>query len=127
MTVPAYNFTNIKVPTVGTTATTVYGVTSAYSANHASISAVVMTLQCANLTTSTILVTVQVQNGSTVSTLVENYPVVPGNAFDPLSGNLILINGDTIVVSCAAPSGSSITPQISVTGSVMEIANAPTA
>jgi hypothetical protein len=140
MTAPIFNFRNVKIRLTTASATTVYSVLP-YSSGSPSttlpsgvinteVSAIVLTMQCANITGSTgsnllaanVLVTASVTNSATLATnlLVSNYPVVPYNAFDPLSGNLILTANDILQVTTDTPNG------VDVIISLLEVANAPT-
>jgi hypothetical protein len=142
MTAQIFNFRNVKVRLTDTNATTVYGVTAYDSGNPNStlpsgvlptdVSTVVLTVQCANITglstlpapanvASVVNVTVMVANSSNINTttyLVQNYPVIPANAFDPLSGNLVLTAGDQLQVQGNFANG------IDVIVTLLEIANA---
>ena len=142
MVAPVFNFRNVKTRLTNTIMNNVYGVNIYDSANPDStlppgvltsdVSSMILTIQCANITglsslpspantESIVYVSVQIYNQiSSISTfLVQNYPVVSANAFDPLSGNLVLTAGDTIQVQ------SSIANGIDVIVTLMEIANAP--
>jgi hypothetical protein len=84
----------------------------------------VLTIQTANLHTAFSDVTVTVANGVpggdgvTETMLVNGYPVPPNNAFDPLSGNLVLTDGLRIYAQAATAN------QIEIVMSLLEIANA---
>lgn len=132
---PIFKFKNIKTRiTTANTSTFIYGVV-AYpgSGNNTldpgistlDVTSVVLTLQISNLTTGPVTVNSWVLNSSTISyddnnarVLVRNYPLIPSNAFDPLSGNLVLGQYDQLWVS------SSIANGCDVIVSILEIANA---
>jgi hypothetical protein len=129
MTAPIFNMRNVKVsvPNSSSAFAPVYGVvlnTSSYASLAAGVaatdvSAVVLTVQCANTSSATINVSVIVTNSvaGTSQMLVSSYPVIPNNAFDPLSGNLILGANDVLQVM-------SVGGTLDVVASLMEIANA---
>lgn len=131
MVAPIFNLRNVKVHVPDTisspTPTLVYGVV-ANTASYASlaptvavgeVTVVLLTVQCSNLATGVVNVTAEVKNivSSTTVVLVKSYPVIPNNAFDPLSGNLIL--GPNDILQITATGGA-----VDVVVSLMEIANA---
>lgn len=142
MTAQIFNFRNVKVRLTDTNITTVYGVTAYDSGNPNStlpngvlptdVSTVVLTVQCANITglstlpapanaPTTINVSVMINNSTNINSttyLVQDYPVIPYNAFDPLSGNLVLTSGDQLQVQGNFANG------IDVIVTLLEIANA---
>ena len=140
MTAPVFNFRNVKIRLTTNTATTVYSVLPYNSSTSnitlpngvlpTEVSVIVLTMQCANITgngspapaAQNVQISAQVVNSSTSTTnlLVSNYPVVPYNAFDPLSGNLILTANDILQVQTDTPYG------VDVIISLLEVANAPT-
>lgn len=105
------------------------------------VSTVVLTVQISNITGSnvpvtpplpptpsqTVNVSAFVQNTTTTPptfsqdnsrTLVYSYPLIGNNAFDPLSGNLVLASNDQLWVQCTTA------VSCDVTVSLLEIANA---
>jgi hypothetical protein len=143
MTANIFNFRNVKVRLSSTDATTIYGVTSYNTATPSNtlpngvlpseVSAVVLTLQCSNITGSadtgtspqTVLVTATITNSTitpvTPRILVFQYPVMENNAFDPLSGNLVLTANDVLQVQSSVANG------VDVIISLLEVANATSA
>lgn len=131
---PIFKFKNIKVKlTTIDTPTFIYGVNSYVQGNNtldsgispADITSVVLTVQISNLLSNNVLVDVLVQNSQSLTFnaanayyLVKAYPVVPANAFDPLSGNLSLGANDQIWVKPSQANGCDVVV------SLLEIANA---
>jgi hypothetical protein len=126
MVAPIFKFRNVKVRLTDTSPTFVYGVSTYVEALAdrtldlgtvpSEVSTVVLTVQISNITgysipsptppsAATALVNAFVHN-STASppsfdlnqsrTLVYNYPLITNNAFDPLSGNLVLGANDQL-------------------------------
>lgn len=123
MAAPIFRFRNVRKSITSTADTLIYGVITgedglAENTLPNEISSVLLTVQCANIDTTGCAVTVSVSDGTTLNALVKNYIVPAANAFDPLSGNLVLTAGDRLIVS-AARGGA-----IQVTVSMLEIANA---
>lgn len=126
-TPPIFKFKNTKTRiTSANTAQMVYGVV-AYNGqgnsldsgiSPADVSSVVLTVQISNLLAQNVLLTVSVINASTTRVLVNDYPLIPYNAFDPLSGNLVMTQGDQLYVEC------SVANACDVVVSLLEIANA---
>lgn len=139
MVAQIFNFRNVKVRLTDTNATAIYGVL-AYDATNptgtlpsgvlpSEVSTVILTIQCANITglstltppanvAATVAVTAMVVNGSSTNYLVQNYPVIAANAFDPLSGNLVLTDGDILQIKTDTANG------VDVIVTLLEIANA---
>jgi hypothetical protein len=131
---PIFKFKNIKVKLTTTAPTFIYGVNSYVAGNNtldsgiapADITSIALTVQISNLSTvTTVLVDVLVQNSQSLTFnsanayyLVKAYPVVPANAFDPLSGNLSLGANDQIWVTSNTVNGCDVVV------SLLEIANA---
>jgi hypothetical protein len=68
-----------------------------------------------------------VENNDVRRYLVNDYTIIPNNAFDPLSGNLILTAGDSLRVQVSNPAAETNTVvdnSLDVTVSLLEIANA---
>lgn len=103
------------------------------------VSTVVLTVQISNLTglvgptpappvtPATVLISAYVQNSAVVPPtfdvnnsrlLVYNYPLIMNNAFDPLSGNLVMTANDQLWIKSDAALGCDVTV------SLLEIANA---
>lgn len=138
---PIFKFKNIRVRLADTGVNNgwvlVYGVitstggTNTLDANisPADVSAVVLTVQASNLTGSPVQVSAAVQNALAGTTfdeptgrlLVNSYPLIAQNAFDPLSGNLVLTANDQLWMK------SSISNGCDVVVSLLEIANATAA
>ncbi len=149
MVAPIFKFKNVKVRLTGSTPTFVYGVTPYVASlagrtldegtGVSEVSTVVLTVQISNITgygvpspappaAQTVSVSAFVQNTTTSPptfdnnnsrTLVYNYPLIANNAFDPLSGNLVLASNDQLWVQCPI---AGVTCDITV--SLLEIANA---
>ena len=145
MVAQIFNFRNVKIRLTDTNVTTIYGVVT-YDPNNPSttlpsgvlpseVSSVILTIQCANITglstlpapanvASTVAVTALVTNTdpitvtTTTNYLVQNYPVISANAFDPLSGNLVLTANDQLQVKTDTANG------VDVIVTLLEIANA---
>jgi hypothetical protein len=130
---PIFKFKNIKVKLTTDDPTFIYGVNSYVAGNNtldsgiapADITSIALTVQISNLSTSTVLVDVLVQNSQSLTFdydnahyLVKAYPLVPANAFDPLSGNLSLGANDQIWVTSNTVNGCDVVV------SLLEIANA---
>jgi hypothetical protein len=147
MVAPIFRFRNVKTRLVSNQPTFVYGVNT-YIAALADrtlaegiftdeISTVLLTVQISNITgltgsptDSTVNVSAYIQNSTTLSggvplfdavnsrLLVHRYPLISNNAFDPLSGNLVLATHDQLWIQCDTP------VSCDVTASLLEIANA---
>jgi hypothetical protein len=126
---PIFLFRNVRKKLTNTSKTLIYGVIagsdgvgSSYSPSE--VSAVVLTVQIANIHSSPVAVTLTISDGAVGSagvvetTMVNGYSVPANNAFDPLSGNLVLTNGLRIYAQAA--SGN----HLEVVVSLLEIANA---
>lgn len=139
MVAQIFNFRNVKVRLTDTNATAIYGVLTYDATNPtgtlpsgvlpSEVSTVILTIQCANITglatltppanvAATVAVTAMVVNGSSTNYLVQNYPVIAANAFDPLSGNLVLTDGDILQIKTDTANG------VDVIVTLLEIANA---
>lgn len=133
MVAPIFKFRNVKVRLDTNTPKFIYGVIPGDTANTLAdgvdpteISTVMLTVQISNLTESTVFVSAYVQNAASPPTfdalsaraLVEDYPLVARNAFDPLSGNLVLSANDQLWVQ------TSVANSCDVIVSMLEIANA---
>lgn len=148
MTAKIFNFRSIRIRLATSTMTPVYGVVSALDTLSvpvgqndlpqklpagtapSEVSVVVLTIQCANITgapgvgpiAQPVNVSSMIANTSdipgTTRMLVNAYPVIANNSFDPLSGNLILTARDVLYVQ------SSVAGGIDVTIGLLEIANA---
>lgn len=128
---PIFKFKNIRAR-LTTTPTLIYGmITNNGTANTldpgirpADVSVVILTVQVSNLTTATVQVSAFVENGQTAVlsanpiTLVKDYPLIAKNAFDPLSGNLVLASGDQLWITAG------VVNSCDVVVSLLEIANA---
>jgi hypothetical protein len=136
MVAPIFRFRNVKVRLTTTSPTFIYGVvtydslqadkTLADGVSPSEVSAVMLTVQVSNASASTVAVSAFVQNLPSASTfdtvnnrcLVKEYPLVAKNAFDPLSGNLVMSEGDQVWMQASAAN------QCDVVVSILEIANA---
>jgi hypothetical protein len=139
MVAQIFNFRNVKVRLTDTNATAIYGVVAYDPTNPtgtlpsgvlpSEVSTVILTIQCANITglstltppanvAATVAVTAMVVNDSLTNYLVQNYPVISANAFDPLSGNLVLTDGDVLQIKTDTANG------VDVIVTLLEIANA---
>lgn len=134
MVAPIFKFRNVKVRLDTTNPIFIYGVV-AYDSLQADktlgsgvspdeVTSVVLTVQVSNITSSGVIVSAYVQNSTVTNTfanaraLVENYPLVAQNAFDPLSGNLALTSNDQLWIQ------TSSADSCDVIVSLLEIANA---
>jgi hypothetical protein len=126
---PIFKFKNVRKKLSSTNKTLLYGVIQGsdgvgndYSAGE--VSAVILTVQISNTSSSPAPVTVSVAdgdigNGQTIeNVLVNSYPIPPNNAFDPLSGNLVLTENLRIYAQTSIPNN------VEITISLLEIANA---
>ncbi len=148
MVAPIFKFRSVTARLTGTSPTFVYGVVPyvAAQANNtladgvavSEVSTVVLTVQVSNITgyatpapippaLQTVNVSAFIQNSTTSPpsfdaansrVLVFNYPLITNNAFDPLSGNLVLSANDQLWIS------TSLALSCDVTVSLLEIANA---
>jgi len=139
MVAPIFKFRNVKVRLTTTNPTFIYGVLP-YDTNNADktlaqgvrvgeVSTVLLTVQISNLTLpatpATVLVSAYVQNSnsatfnsSSARALVQDYPLLAKNAFDPLSGNLVFSDGDQLWLQAGAANACDVVV------SLLEIANA---
>lgn len=143
MVAPIFKFRNVKVRLTTNQPTFIYGVI-AYDSNNADktlaqgvrlgeVSTVLLTVQISNLTgngtapsAQTVAVSAYLYTAPSISTftladtraLVSNYPLIEKNAFDPLSGNLVLSDNDQLWIQ------SSVANTCDVTVSLLEIATA---
>lgn len=132
---PIFKFKNIRVRLETTSATLIYGMVTNNSTPNtldpdiapADVSAVILTVQVSNLLTTNVPVTAYVYNGNSVPSpldvnlariLVKDYPLLPKNAFDPLSGNLVLSAGDQLWMQAGSAGACDVVV------SLLEIANA---
>lgn len=130
---PIFKFKNIRVRLDTILPTLIYGMVANNGTTSTldpgirprDVSAVILTVQISNLTTSSVPVTAYVYNSSsltfdaaTARTLVQNYPLLAKNAFDPLSGNLVLADGDQLWLQAASANACDVVV------SLLEIANA---
>ena len=132
---PIFKFKNIRVKLIDTTPTLIYGVISNdgtvntldQGIKPADVSTVILTVQISNLLTSSVPVSAYVYNGSTkpavlntttALALVKDYPLLAKNAFDPLSGNLVLASGNQLYIQSATANACDVVV------SLLEIANA---
>jgi hypothetical protein len=142
MVAPIFRFRNVKVRLSTNTPTFIYGVIPFDSSNPdktlaegifvEEVSTVILTVQVSNLTggvgfapAQTVLVSSFIQNATTIvfdspsaRALVSGYPLISNNAFDPLSGNLVLSENDQVWIQ------TDIANTCDVTVSLLEIANA---
>ena len=129
---PIFKFKNVKTRLTTTDPTFIYGVVAGNGDSSLDtgispndVTAVVLTVQISHYNTSNVAVTSWVSNSATSASLssdarvlVYNYPIIAYNAFDPLSGNLVLAANDQLWVQ------ASIANYCDVIVSVLEIANA---
>lgn len=135
MVAPIFRFRNVKLRLTSTNPTFVYGVVSFDPANAdktladgiipSEVSSVLLTVQIANLTANGVTVSAYIQNAAladtfltSARTLVEDYPLVAQNAFDPLSGNLVMGEGDQLWIQTSSANSCDVIV------SLLEIANA---
>jgi hypothetical protein len=147
MVAPIFRFRNVKVRLTTNAPQFIYGVIStnnsfpdgtlAPDVEPAEVSSVLLTVQVSNRTSdiiippatevipTTIPVSAYVYKANTVSfvladsrTLVEDYPLLARNAFDPLSGNLVMAEGDQLWITAGTAN------VCDVVVSILEIANA---
>ena len=120
MVAPIFNLRNVKVTLTNANPVNVYGLTSQFLATGtapADITVVVLTIQCSNNSGGIANITASVTNSGNAYHLVTDYPVIPNNAFDPLSGNLILGANDVLTIQSSVAG-------VDVIVSLLEIANA---
>lgn len=135
---PIFKFRNVRVRLSTTDPTFIYGVISndTLRPNQTldpgitpdSVSTVILTVQISNISNPSATVNVSafvdtatiagVGMTSLSRNLVKSYPLIPNNAFDPLSGNLILSTGDQLWVQ------ADVANSCDVVVSLLEIANA---
>jgi hypothetical protein len=147
MPAPIFNFRNVKMRVPDGNPLTIYTVapysgispdsTLPLGVDPTEVSIVLLTVQCANITGNssqtvtsrkTINLSVWVESNSIRNYLVNDYTIIPNNAFDPLNGNLIMRAGDSLRVQVSNPAAettnTSIVNAVDVTVSLLEIANA---
>ena len=146
MVAPIFKFRNVKLRLTTNTPTFVYGVVT-YNPSFADrtldsgvlvseVSTVLLTVQISNVTgnsqtgtvpaSQSVNVSSYIQNNSSgisfnsavARVLVNNYPLIGQNAFDPLSGNLVMAANDQLWVQ------TDVANSCDVTVSLLEIANA---
>jgi hypothetical protein len=134
---PIFKFKNIRVRLDSVLPTLIYGVVSNDGSPNTldpgirprDVSAVILTVQISNLTTATVPISAYVYNSATLNpdlltfnndalTLVKNYPLLAKNAFDPLSGNLVLAENDQLWLQANTANACDVVV------SLLEIANA---
>lgn len=127
---PIFKFRNVRKKLSTTSATLLYGVVTGSDGigndyDPSQVSAVVLTIQIASSDVSapvstTLFVSDGIAGGVSVvqTLLVSQYPVPPQNAFDPLSGNLVLTDGLRVYAQ------TSTVDKIEIVMSLLEIANA---
>lgn len=136
MVAPIFKFRNVKVRLDTNQPTFIYGVmlydslnadkTLAQGTRPDEVSTVLLTVQISNLTALNVNVSAYVQNATTLTppltagarTLVEDYPLVANNAFDPLSGNLVFSANDQLWIQASSANSCDVVV------SMLEIANA---
>lgn len=123
MAAPIFKFKSIRKRMDTINPTVIYGVVSGPDGVDPGtlpdeISTVVLTVQITNTSTSVVDVTVQIEDTTSTYSLVTQYPIPPNNAFDPLTGNLVLTSGSRLIVQAQASNS------IDVHVSLLEIANA---
>jgi hypothetical protein len=135
MVAPIFQFRNIQVAITDTNPTFIYGVvayngsvtdrTLADGVGVTEVSTVVLTVQVSNKSATEVTVSAYVQRNTGFGTLdtnlsrtlVKEYPLMTNNAFDPLSGNLVLTANDQLWVQVTGGT-------CDVVVSLLEIANA---
>lgn len=133
---PIFKFKNIRVRLDSTAPVPIYGMVTNDGTTRTldsgirakDVSAVILTVQVSNLISAppqTVNVTAYVNNNSsltfnsgTARTLVKDYPLLAKNAFDPLSGNLVLAEGDQLWLQAGVANACDVVV------SLLEIANA---
>jgi hypothetical protein len=139
MVAPIFKFRNVKVRLSDTNPTFIYGVVAAATnstypdrvlaadVDPTEVSSVMLTVQVSNMTSPSVTVPISayIQNAESAAdflsssrTLVKDYPLLPKNAFDPLSGNLVMASGDQLWITAG------IASVCDVVVSILEIANA---
>jgi hypothetical protein len=123
MAAPIFKFKSIRRRLETTNPVLIYGVITGAGGVDAGtlpteISTVVLTVQITNTTGSVARVSVLIEDADGTYSLVNAYPVPPNNAFDPLTGNLVLTTGSRLICVTDSPNG------VDVTLSLLEIANA---
>jgi hypothetical protein len=136
MVAPIFKFRNVKIRLSTNSPTFIYGVveyngsqpdsTLADGVDVEEVSSVILTVQVSNMSGVSVPISAYIQNsesiapplGNTARTLVEDYPLIAKNAFDPLSGNLVMSANDQLWVTAGTAS------VCDVVVSILEIANA---
>ena len=139
MVAPIFKFRNVKVRLTTNAPTLIYGVVQlstndtypdrvlASDVEPDEVSSVLLTVQVRNMTAPSVTVPISayIQNAESSSeflggarTLVKDYPLLPKNAFDPLSGNLVMAAGDQLWITAGTAN------VCDVVVSILEIANA---
>jgi hypothetical protein len=137
MVAPIFRFRNVKVRLSTNAPTFIYGVVELSSNSTFSdrvlasdvlsdeVSSVLLTVQVSNSSAVTVPISTYIQNGPSASaflgdarTLVKDYPLIAKNAFDPLSGNLVMAAGDQLWITAGTAN------VCDVVVSILEIANA---
>ena len=137
MVAPIFRFRNVKIRLSTNSATFIYGVveynssqpdsTLAEGVDPTEVSSVILTVQVSNMSGVSVPISAYIQNAtstapplemSTARTLVEDYPLLAKNAFDPLSGNLVMADGDQLWITAGTAN------VCDVVVSILEIANA---
>lgn len=148
MPAPIFNFRNVRKRVPNDQPFTIYGLvdysevdtqgTLPVGVDPSEVSVVLLTVQCANISGNltesapprkTINISVWIESLDGVRRyLVNDYTIIPNNAFDPLNGNLIMTAGDTLRVQISNPAAETVNTAtancVDVTTSLLEIANA---
>lgn len=88
-----------------TVSTSVYSTPIGYST-------VVLLAQISNITGNIIAVTAQIEQAGNITSLIENAPLPPNDAYNALTGRLIMNYGDQFKVSANVNSSSQLTLSI---------------
>jgi hypothetical protein len=137
MVAPIFRFRNVKVRLDTNASTFIYGVVDydnnstypdrvlAADVEEGEVSSVLLTVQVSNSSAVSVPISAFIQNGASAAsvlsnsrTLVNEYPLIAKNAFDPLSGNLVMADGDQLWITAGTAN------VCDVVVSILEIANA---
>lgn len=70
----------------------------------AGITGIILSITIANVSTSSSNATVSVsKSGGGTATLINEFPVPPNDALNPLTGKIVLEEGDSLVVNASSP------------------------
>lgn len=137
MVAPIFKFRNVKVRLNTTAPIFIYGVVAlsdnptfgdsvlAADVEPDEVSSVLLTVQVSNSSGVSVPISAFIQKGPSAGSVLDNartlvsaYPLIAKNAFDPLSGNLVMASGDQLWITAGTAN------VCDVVVSILEIANA---